>query len=404
MKKNKLKINISLVLASVLCMTTVNVYGAEIDSKRIIENIQTLENYIDEHYLFEKNDDDLENGIYRGFVDSLGDEYSFYISPEEYEEYYGTFDGTYIGIGAQLIEDENGKKIVESVLANSPAVKAGVKAGDIIYTIDGVLAEGLSFDEVFYDYIIGEEGTVVTVEIIEKDTGNIKKLQIKRENMEYITVNGKMLDNEIAYIEILEFTTETHSEFKKTINSLEKQGMKKIIIDLRDNPGGSLDSVVKTLAYILPDKEFVYTVDKKNRGTRFYSKNGQIIAEQKPYVAKDETRVIIGEDNHQINIPIAVLVNSNSASASEILAGTLKDYKRAIVIGEKTYGKGIVQRMFSFDDGSALQLTVSHYYTPSGATIHNKGIQPDIVISDDSKLRKNGIDIQLNAAIRELND
>ena len=239
---------------------------------------------------------------------------------------------------------------------------------------------GLDLDTLVRTYIRGEEGTTVDLTVLRGDEHDKVELHITRRAIEAETVEYKMLDNNIGYISVSEFDQPTYNQFKTAVDELQSDGMKGLVIDLRDNPGGLLDTVVDMLDYMLPDGLLVYTADKNGNGDKYYS-----------------------DDGHQVDIPLVVLVNGNSASASEVFTGAIKDFKWGTIIGTQTFGKGIVQDILPLGDGSGLKITVAHYYTPSGFDLHGKGITPDIEVElDETAVYGEDSDNQLKAAIEKL--
>lgn len=341
-----------------------------------------------EHYYYEDIDQKkLSEGLYAGLVNSLGDPYSTYFSAEQYTSYKESSTGKYCGIGAVLSQNEK-TKIVSIVRAyeGSPAALAGLKAGDVILSVDGVEATSMELTE-FVTHIKGDEGT--SVHVVVNRQGETKKLSfdITRKQIQVPTVSSKMLENKIGYLAITEFGDKdvTAKQFSEALTSLKKEGMKKLIIDVRDNPGGMLDTVSQMLYEILPNGKVVYTQDKAGN-KQVYESN----------------------DDKELKMPLAVLVNGNSASASEIFAGAVKDYKYGTLIGTKTFGKGIVQVLIPLTDGSAVKVTMAKYYTPNGNYIHKKGIEPDVTLEynylgDKSQPYDMMKDNQLLKAIEVLN-
>ena len=310
-------------------------------------------------------------------MESLGDPYSVYYTGEELKQMMSETEGTYGGIGAMLsLDKESGYTYISGVMEKTPAEEAGIQTGDIIFKINGKSAHGMQTDEVA-SQIRGKEGTKVHLTLVrEGDQGNIE-VDLVRKKISSPTVSGKMLENHIGYLKITEFDEVTYDQYLNTFAELKGKGMKGMILDLRNNPGGNLDTVCQIARRILPKGIIVYTKD--NRGKRVdYDSDGK----------------------HEIQIPLVVLVNGNSASASEILAGAIKDYHLGKLVGTTTFGKGIVQQIIDLNDGTALKLTVSDYYTPSGKNIHGIGIDPDEKVElDVDALKKDGSDNQLNKAV-----
>ena len=283
----------------------------------------------------------------------LGDEYTEYIPAEEMEDYTENITGNFVGIGIYMIADkDSGRVVVYYPIPESPAEKAGVKAGDQIISVDGTEYTADDFNTIA-DYIKGEEGTTVNLEV--ERNGERIKFEIKREKINTNPITIEMLENNIGYLKLPSFDEDTSKDFEEKVKELQSQGAQSLVIDLRNN-GGGIVSEATDIADMLLDKgqTIISTVDKDDKKEITYSKKAPIFT-----------------------MPITVLVNENSASASEILACSLKDNERAKIIGTKTYGKGIIQTLLSLTDGSGLKITTEEYYTPKGTTIHKVGINPD---------------------------
>lgn len=348
--------------------------GRTKEEEQIDAKLEELSQYIDQYYLFDYEEENLENGIYKGMMAGLGDLYTGYYTPEEYASFMETSNGSYSGIGAMLSQDYNtGIITVVRAFEGSPAAEAGMQTDDILYKVKGEEVTGKDLSLVVTD-LKGEEGTDVELSILRGT--DVMDLTITRRNIEVPTVESRMVEGEIGYIAITEFDDVTDEQFFAALDALEAQGMKKLIIDLRDNGGGLVDVTCAILDRLLPEGLIVYTEDKY--GNRQEEKS-------------DAENYFGGE--------MAVLVNGNSASASEIFAGAIKDYGVGTLIGTQTFGKGIVQSLFPLSDGSAIKITVSRYYTPEGNNIHEVGIEPDIVLepAEDSE-----DDVQLLKAIEVL--
>lgn len=299
----------------------------------------------------------LQEGVYKGMVDSLGDKYSQYFTADEFKSYMETTSGEYYGIGAVLTQDEDTNQVsIVQVYEGSPAAEAGLKADDEIVSAGGVLATSMELAE-FVGNIKGDEGTKVTLTMKREDKEF--EVEVERRSVHIPTVSSEMINEELGYIKIAEFGSDavTRVQFEEALDELKGQDMKGLVIDLRDNPGGSLDTVENMLNDIFDDGVMVYTEDRD--GNREYFN---------------------ADSKKSIDVPIALLVNGNSASASEIFAGAMKDYTRATLIGEKTFGKGIVQIMVPLSDGSAVKVTTAKYFTPDGNYIHGVGIEPDVAL------------------------
>lgn len=327
----------------------------------MIEKLQLIEQIIDTYYYQEGIDRKiLEEGAYRGMVAALGDPYSEYYSEKELQELYQDSQGVYYGIGAKVQLDKTTTLAkISGVISNTPAEEADLRAEDLIYKVDGTETYGMSLQEVV-SLIKGEEGTYVHLTLI-RDGEEIEK-DVVRRKVESPTVEYQMYDNGIAYIQITEFDSITVDQFAEALAVSRGQGMKGLILDLRANPGGNLLSVVSIAKMLLPEGLIVYTEDRDGHRMEYKC---------------DGTK--------EIEVPMVVLVDGNSASASEILAGAIKDYGVGTLLGTTTFGKGIVQRPVELSDGSAVKLTISSYYTPNGTNIHGIGIEPDVVCELDTE-------------------
>lgn len=339
-----------------------------------------LEDTIRQYYLDEVDQATLENGVYEGIVDSLKDPYSVYYSTEALEEINQKTEGIYYGIGAYITRDpQSDYCMISGVIANTPAQEAGLQQDDVIYKIDGEDVIGLETSELVTK-IKGEEGTIVHMTIVRRATNETLEFDVERRKIESPTVESSMEEDGIGYIQITEFDDVTEDQFAEALAVCKESGMKGLILDLRSNPGGNLNTVCEICRMLLPKGLIVYTEDK--------------------YGKRDEYSC---EGDRQLEVPLVVLVNGYSASASEILAGAVKDYGIGTIMGTTTFGKGIVQRIISLSDGSAVKLTVSKYYTPKGNNIHGIGIEPDITVEFDAeKYNEEDFDNQLEAAKEEL--
>lgn len=349
---------------------------------KIDEKMHLIQQIIESHYLFEEDAEEIEAGIYSGLMYGLGDPYSVYYTKANYEKMMEATEGIYCGIGASVSQNRStGLTTVVKVFRGSPAEEAGMLPGDVIFEVSGLEATGYDLDLLVSQYIRGAENTYVDITVFRSADNDYVKLKVQRRQIEVETVEFKMLDGDVGYVLISQFDVVTPGQFKAAIETLEEQGMKSLIFDIRNNPGGILDSVVEMIAYVLPDDRMggmlVYTEDRNGNGDKYYTENGQIRC--KRYDGR-KTYGFPKEDNHQIDLPIVVLVNENSASASEIFAGSMKDYEWATLVGTTTFGKGIVQNLIPLGDGTAIKLTTSHYFTPSGFGLHKKGIEPDVEI------------------------
>lgn len=326
-----------------------------------VAKMKVIENVIDTYFYKEDVDKDaMVDGIFKGMVESLGDPYSEYYSKEELESLYQDSFGVYYGVGAYVsLDTTTGLAKVSGIIADSPAEEADLRAEDIIYKVDDVDVTGMTLQETV-SLIKGDENTTVKLILI-RDGKEIEK-EVTRRKVESPTVNFKMLDDGMAYIQITEFDTVTVDQFTEAMAMARGNDMKGLILDLRSNPGGNLSSVVSIAKQMLPKGLIVYTEDRDGNREE-YSCDG----------------------SKELDVPMVVLVNGNSASASEILAGAIKDYGIGTLVGTTTFGKGIVQRPIELSDGSAVKLTISSYYTPNGINIHGIGIEPDVECEFDSE-------------------
>ena len=318
----------------------------------------------------------MENGIYQGLVDSLQDPYSAYYSAEEMQEQQEKMEGVYYGIGAYVTYDEEmGFARLGEIFANSPALESGLLEGDLIVKVDGQYTKGMGLDEVV-SLIKGEEGTRVLLTIMREGETEAREIEVERREVPKQTVSFEMMDNKIAYIRISEFDKVTVDQFTDAMAMAKGSGMLGLILDLRDNPGGNLAAVIDVARQILPKGLVVYTKDKAGK-RQDYNCDG----------------------DHELTVPMVVLVNGGSASASEVLAGAVKDYGKGKLLGTTTFGKGIVQKYLAISDGSAVKLTTSKYYTPKGNNIHGIGIEPDETLEMDyEEYLESGYDNQLERA------
>lgn len=323
-------------------------------TNKTVKKIDELMSYIDLYYNDDYDEDDIRNAIYAGTLEGLGDPYSVYYTADEYKDMQINTSGKYYGIGAALGQDAKTKEVIISkVYEGTPAEEAGLRDGDQIVKVNDTVSTSEELSDLVQK-IRGEEGTTVHLKIYRASTKKTFEVDVERKNVELPSITSKMLDGGIGYIQISEFQSKTDEQFKSALADLKKQGMKSLIVDVRSNPGGLITAASNILDQILPKGTVVYTEDKYGKREDYTS------------------------DSNCIDCPIAVLVNENSASASEIFAGAIKDYNYGTLIGTKTFGKGIVQTVFPLEDGDAVKITTAKYYTPKGNYIHGAGIEPDI--------------------------
>lgn len=321
-----------------------------------VEKLDEIYSYMNVYYYGDFEKEDVYNSLYSGVMESLEDPYSVYYTPEEYQDMQVSTSGTYSGIGAGVSQDLTTMEVtISKVYRGTPAEEAGLKNGDMILSVEDVEATSVEVSELV-QHIRGEEGTKVHIIIYRPSTEETLEFDVERKHVELPSIEGEMLEGGIGYIQITEFQEKTDEQFAEMIEQLQTQGAKGLIIDVRANPGGLLDTVVEILDQVLPEGLLVYVEDK--------------------YGNRDE----YSSDAFCIELPIVVLTDEASASASEIFAGALKDYEYATLVGKTTYGKGIVQNIIRLSDGDALKITTAKYFTPKGNDIHKVGVSPDVEV------------------------
>ncbi len=351
-------------------------------TSELIQKLRTLESAIDVYYYQEGLDyEAMQTGMLTGLVDSLNDPYSEYYTKEELEKVTQDNEGIYYGIGAYVSMDTTlSMPKISGIIADTPAEEAGLRENDVIAAVGDVSTYQMTTQEAV-TYIRGEEGTKVELTIYREGEPDYLYFSVERRKVESPTVNSEMM-GAVGYLQITSFDEVTVHQFTDAYEELKKQGMKGLIIDVRSNPGGLLTSVLDISRQILPKGRIVYTEDK--------------------YGQKNEYTC---DGKNEIDIPLVVLINGNSASASEILAGAVKDYGIGTIVGTTTYGKGVVQNIFALSDGSAVKLTISNYFTPNGNNIHGIGIIPDVEVElDADKYYDEGVDTQIEKALEILNE
>lgn len=347
--------------------------------------VMAVENYVKENYLRDVDEKKLVDGQLKGMLQSLEDPYSNYMTQDEFASFLQQTSGTYAGIGVVVTPGEDNLITVVSPIEGTPGEKSGIKSGDKIIKVNGVEYLGENMDQAV-KVMKGDPNTKVVLTIMRKDKdgkNDIFDLEITREVIRLITVKSSLIDDNIGYIKITSFDDLTYKDFKTELDKLGRRNIKGLIIDLRNNPGGLLDRCAQIADELLGEGDIVYTQTKS--GKREYLKSNQSM----------------------VDYPLVLLVNGGSASASEILAGAIKDHKRGTLIGTTTFGKGVVQRIHDLDDGSGLKLTISEYFTPNGINIHGVGIAPDIIVELPEGVEEIGVDnlkedIQLRTAIDEI--
>ena len=342
--------------------------GSEVEGK-----LNAIDSVLESFYFGDVDDETAKDNIYKAYLSSYGDKYTMYYTADEYKALKESTNGKFYGIGAVCQLSGEGGVLLVDVYDNGAGYQAGLWSGDRVVNVDGRDITDMELSSAVA-LIKGDKGTSVTLEVI-RGTERLTFSAV-RDAVEAKTVSYTLLDNNIGYLSISQFEEVTTKQFKAAVEDLQSQGMKGLVIDIRNNPGGLLDTVVGMLKYMLPDGLIVYTEDKQGN--------------RKEYK---------GQDNDEFNLPLAVIVNGNSASASEIFAGAIQDYGKGTIIGTQTYGKGIVQTVKPLTDGSAIKFTIAKYFTPKGQDIHGKGVTPDMVVEYDTDA---DVDTQLDAAIKNV--
>lgn len=342
--------------------------GSEVEGK-----LNAIDSVLKSFYFGDVDDETAKDNIYKAYLSSYGDKYTMYYTADEYKALKESTNGKFYGIGAVCQLSGEGGVLLVDVYDNGAGYQAGLRSGDRVVNVDGRDITDMELSSAVA-LIKGDKGTSVTLEVI-RGTERLTFSAV-RDAVEAKTVSYTLLDNNIGYLSISQFEEVTTKQFKAAVEDLLSQGMKGLVIDIRNNPGGLLDTVVGMLKYMLPDGLIVYTEDKQGN--------------RKEYK---------GQDNDEFNLPLAVIVNGNSASASEIFAGAIQDYGKGTIIGTQTYGKGIVQTVKPLTDGSAIKFTIAKYFTPKGQDIHGKGVTPDMVVEYDTDA---DVDTQLDAAIKNV--
>lgn len=359
--------------------------AASLDMEQVNQKLGVILDLINEVYLFDTDPSLEEAGIYKGLMYSLGDLYADYYTPEEMQAMQEQTTGEYCGIGAMISQDRmTNVATVTKVYKDSPAEEGGLLPGDVLYKVGDLDVTAMDLDTIVEQHVRGEENTSVSMTVYRN--GEEVELTMVRRQLEIQTVEYEMLDEKTGYLEVSEFDTVTADQFKAGLDQMTSQGMERLVLDLRNNPGGELNAAVAMIDYLLPDGETIVSIADKNGEGETYS----------------------SEDGHQMDLPVAILVNGNSASASEVFTGAMKDHDRAVVVGTTTFGKGIVQSLYTLKDGSGIKLTTEHYYTPEGTDIHGAGIEPDVSVELKEGLETmieipKDQDNQLQAAVEALN-
>lgn len=343
------------------------------------EKIAELKKLIDENYLHDVDEEELQEGIYKGYISGLDDPYSVYYDEEETKSFYETTEGEYDGIGAVLSQNmDTGIITLVQIYDDSPAMKAGLQDEDILYKVDKEEVTGEDLTEVV-SHIKGEKGTTVDITVLRGEENEEVTVTVTRDTIQAQTVEYRMLEDNLGYIAVSEFDSVTYDQYQQALEDLQNQGMQGLIVDLRNNPGGNLSTVCDMLDLMLPEGLIVYTEDKDGNRQEMTS-----------------------DDEHQFNLPMTVLMNGNSASASEIYAGAIQDYGLGKIVGTQSYGKGVVQQIFDLKDGTCVKLTIAEYFTPNGRNINGEGITPDVEVEYEKDENNPDADNQLEKAMEIL--
>ncbi len=323
---------------------------------KTVNKLQEIYEYMNIYYYEDYDIEDIRGALYDGLMAGLEDPYSVYYTKEEYIDLMVSTSGTYYGIGAGLSQDIKTMVVtITKVYKGTPAEEAGLKNGDIVVSVEGIDATTMEVSNLVTK-IRGEEGTKVHMVIYRESEGKTLEFDVERRNIELPSIEGELLDGGIGYIQITDFQSKTDEQFEAMVEDLKQQGAKGFILDLRANPGGLLSTVVNMLDYVLPQGMITYIEDAYGQRSEYMS------------------------DASCVDMPFVVLIDENSASASEIFAGAMKDYKYGTLVGKTTFGKGIVQNIITLSDGDAMKLTTSKYFTPLGNYIHGVGIAPDVEV------------------------
>ncbi|MDD4834478.1 MAG: S41 family peptidase [Lutispora sp.] len=386
-----LSLIVAVAVTAVLTFTFTNFLSLRLGDKVIIskndyeivkesKKLLTLKKYIDKYYLEPVGSGELMEGAAKGMFQALEDPYSVYMDEKEFKDFNESTSGTYGGIGV-IVTEKDGYVTVVAPIEDTPGEKAGLKTGDKIIKVDDKEVTGIGLDKAT-TLMKGKKGTKVVLTISRENRAEPLVIEIKREDIILKTVKGSMLENGIGYIRISMFDQDTGKEFKKALTDVEKQNAKGLILDLRQNPGGFVTQCVEVADELL------------DKGIIFYTED------------KDKNQVVTHSKDGKINVPFVILVDGGSASASEIVSGAVKDRKAGLLIGTKTFGKGLVQSVEKLGDGSGFKLTIQKYYTPNGISINKIGIEPDILIEalevKEGQNPEEVKDVQLDRAIEEI--
>ncbi len=372
---------LAILLIAGLMSCGLKAYSRENTSENTSGKLGTLKKLIDQAYMGDVQEEELREGIYKGFIGGLEDPYSVYYDEDETRAMIEATEGEYDGIGAVLSQDINtGIVTLVQIYEGSPAMEAGLKDNDILYKVEDLEVTGKDLSEVV-THIKGNKGTKVRLTVYRGEDHEEITVTAVRNTIQAQTVAHRMVDDGIGYIAVSEFDLVTYDQYKQALEELESQGMRSLVVDLRNNPGGNYDTVCDILDLMLPKGLIVYTKDKAGN--------------------KDEK---FSDDEHQFELPLVVMMNGNSASASEIYGGAIQDYGIGTIVGTQSYGKGVVQQIFDLKDGTSVKLTIAEYFTAKGRNIHGKGITPDVEVEYEENKEKPEADNQLDKAMEVLRE
>lgn len=358
-------------------------FSGDVTRENII-NFNKVKSYIMRSYYQEVDEDKLLEGAIKGMAEAVEDPYTVYYTPKQMQDFTEQSSGSYVGIGVTVFMDEDDLLTVSETFANSPAKEAGMQNGDKIINVDLEDVTSIKDSDLIVQKIRGKPDTSVKITVYRPGINDYFNFQLVRRVINLVYIESKMLNDNIGYVQLKLFDEDMAKDFANHVNSLIKDGARGLIIDLRNNPGGAYSQVVAMADMIVPKGLIVYTEDRNGNRSEELS------------------------DANELNIPMTVLINEYSASASEILSAAIKDYNKGTLIGKTTFGKGLVQSVVSLEGEAGLKFTISKYYTPSGICIHGIGVTPDIEVENDEQYQyysvediPEGEDRQLLRAIEE---
>ncbi len=339
-----------------------------LNKEEVVNKLGLLEQYINGYYLDEIDQDKMRDGIYKGYIRGLDDQYAEYYTEDSYKQLMEEDSGEYQGIGVTVTKDPStGYTLIEGVFKNTPAAEAGLEPGDYIVSVNDRDTKDMELTEVVME-IKRKDRETADLKIFRE--GQELEFTVKKSKIEIDTVSYEMKEGKIGYIEVTQFIDNTAGKFKEALDDLTSQGMTSLILDLRDNGGGLVDTCVDMCSEFIPKGDLLVYIQDKNGGRTDYK----------------------SKSSDNVEVPVVILVNENTASASEIMTGCLRDYGKARIVGTKTFGKGIVQNIFPFSDGTAVKFTVAKYYLPKGDCIHELGIEPDVTVEMTDEEKKAALD------------